>query len=84
MAKKILGEGVSAIKAFIEKCLAAGGIPIIRTKYGGKRFPDNSVVVACYGKGDEVPGGTITHVPTHVIERLEKETGDWKWLREYV
>jgi len=79
---KVIGSGVSAIKDFIEKCLAAGGIPVFRTKYMGNRLPGNKVIAACYGKGPQVPGGTITDVPTHLIEEMEKRTGDWKWLRE--
>lgn len=79
---RILGSGTSKLKEFIEKCLAAGGVPIVRTKYGGRRLPGNSVVVACWGKGEEVPGGTITDIPPHLIEEMEKRPGDWKWLRE--
>jgi len=79
---RVLGSGVSALKSFLERCLAAGGIPIFRTKYGGKRLPGNAVIAACWGKGEEVPGGTITDVPSHIIEEMEKRPGDWKWLRE--
>jgi len=81
---KVLGTGLSAVKAFVERCLAAGGTPIFRTKYGGRRLPNNAVVAACWGKGSEVPGGTITGVPTEIIERMERERGDWKWLRERI
>jgi hypothetical protein len=77
---KVLGSGVDALRSFVEKCLASGGVPIIRTKYGGRRFPENKVVVACWGKGKEVPGGTIENVPTDIIEQAEKQVGDWKWL----
>jgi hypothetical protein len=79
---RILGSGTSALADFIRKCLNAGGVPIIRTKYGGKRLPENKVVVACWGKGAEVPGGSILNVPADIIEEAEKRTGDWKWLSE--
>ena len=79
---RILGTGTEALRDFIKKCLAAGGIPLIRTRYGGKRLPENSIIVACWGKGKEVPGGTIKGVPTEIIEEAEKRTGDWKWLSE--
>ena len=77
---RVLGSGTEALRRFVEGCLKAGGIPIIRTKYGGKRFPENKVVVACWGKGREVPGGTIENVPPDIIEQAEKQVGDWKWL----
>lgn len=79
---RILGHGLEAIRSFISKCVAAGGVPIFRTKYGGKRLPNNSVIAACWGKGKEVPGGTILNVPSEVISEMEKRTGDWKWLSE--
>jgi hypothetical protein len=79
---RILGTGVEALRDFISKCLAAGGTPLIRTRYGGRRLPENSVVVACWGKGREVPGGTIKGVPADIIEEAEKRIGDWRWLSE--
>jgi len=77
---KILGSGLTALREFISKCVAAGGVPIFRTRYGGKRLPNNSVIAACWGKGKEVPGGTITDVPPDIIAEMERRTGDWKWL----
>ena len=79
---RILGRGLEALREFIRKCVAAGGVPIFRTKYGGKRLPGNAVIAACWGKGKEVPGGTITDVPPDIIAEMEKRTGDWKWLAE--
>jgi len=77
-----IGSGTSAIKSFIEKCLAAGGVPLFRTKYGGKRLPESAVIAACWGKGDVVKGGTITDVPADILSEMEKRAGDWKWLKE--
>ena len=79
---RILGSGLEALKAFVRRCLAAGGIPIIRTRYGGKRLPNNAVVVACWGKGKEVPGGTITGIPEHILQKLEEMKGDYKWIMQ--
>ena len=79
---KVLGSGVSVLRDFLRRCTAAGGVPIIRTKYGGRRLPGNAIVVACWGKGKEVPGGTITDIPTDLIEEMERRAGDWKWLME--
>ena len=36
---RVLGRGLEAIRSFIARCTAAGGVPIFRTKYGGKRLP---------------------------------------------
>ena len=80
---RILGSGVEALKSFARKCLDAGGVPIFRPRYGGRRLPENSVIVACWGKGNVVKGGTVTHVPTDVIEKMEKTKGDYKWLLSY-
>jgi len=77
---KVLGSGLEAIRRFISECLSAGGIPIFRTKYGGRRLKGNSVVAACWGAGDKVPGGTITDVPPDIIAEMERRVGDWKWL----
>ena len=79
---RVLGRGLEAIREFIRKCVAAGGVPIFRTKYGGKRLPGNAVIAACWGKGKEVPGGTITDVPPDILAEMERRTGDWKWLAE--
>jgi len=79
---RIIGRGTAAIREFIRKCKAAGGVPIFRTKYGGKRLPGNAVIAACWGKGKEVPGGTILDVPPELIEEMERRAGDWKWLEE--
>jgi len=78
----VIGRGLDAIRSFINRCLAAGGTPIFRTRYGGKRLPNNRVIAACWGAGKTVHGGTIEDVPPEIIERMEKERGDWKWLKE--
>ncbi|MEM1690042.1 MAG: hypothetical protein QXG48_02155 [Thermofilaceae archaeon] len=76
----VIGTGVTALREFARRCLAAGGVPQFRTKYGGRPLPDNSVIVACWGAANRVPGGTIRNVPPDIIARLERQTGDWKWL----
>jgi len=78
----VIGRGTEGIREFIRKCTAVGGVPIFRTKYGGKRFPNNGIIAACWGAGDKVKGGMITDVPPDLIEEMEKRSGDWKWLRE--
>ena len=75
-----IGRGMEAVRSFARKCLDAGGVPIFRTKFGGKRLERNAVIAACWGKGDIVKGGTIVDVPTDVIEKMEKTRGDYKWI----
>ncbi len=77
---RVLGSGTEALKAFISKCLGVGGVPIIRTKYGGRPLRGNKVIVACWGAKDEAPGGTIENVPSDVIAMLQKERGAYKKL----
>jgi hypothetical protein len=78
---KELGSGTGALTEFIRRCEAAGGVPIIRTKYGGKPLkPAGRVIVACWGAKDQVPGGSIFDVPPDVIATLQKERGAYKKL----
>lgn len=77
---KIIGHGVQALKDFARRCVQAGGRPTFRTKYRGRRVPNNGVVVACWGRGDIVKGGTITGIPENLIAQMEAGKGDYKWL----
>lgn len=79
MAREI-GIGVEALRQFAEMCIRNGGVPQFKTKYGGQRLPENAVIVSCWGAGDKVKGGKVKHVPPEVIARLERGTGDWRWL----
>jgi hypothetical protein len=53
-------------------------VPIIRTKYGGKPLPNSSVIVACWGHGNEVRGGEITGIPADVLQRLSMTKDKYK------
>jgi len=76
----VLGSGTEALRAFISKCLSVGGVPIVRTKYGGKTLKNGKVIVACWGARNEAPGGTIENVPPDIIAMLQKERGAYKKL----
>lgn len=78
---RVIGRGIKDLVDFIRKCLDAGGVPIIRGKYGGRAF-ENKVVVACWGKREEVEGGTILDIPPDVIRKINEKIGDWKWILE--
>lgn len=76
----ILGSGVGALKSWVAQCESAGGVPIIRTKYGGKPLPNSAVVVACWGHGNQVKGGEITDIPADVLQRLSMTKDKYKLL----
>jgi hypothetical protein len=40
------------------------------------------VLVACYGRADQVPGGFFENVPREDIERMEREVGDFRFVLE--
>jgi len=78
---KVIGTGDSAVRNFVSQCKAAGGIPIIRDKYGGNVLPNGEVVVACWGKASQVPGGTITGVSSAITDLLSSNArGKYKQL----
>jgi len=79
---RTIGKGVSALLDFVKKCETAGGIPQIRTGYGGVEFNDK-VIVACYGKASEVPGGEIYGIPKELIDKCRQTTGDYKFIEQW-
>lgn len=79
----IIGPWKQTIGKWIDACIRAGGLPMFRTRFAGARWGDNMVLAVCYG--DEEPpisGGFFTDVPEEDIERMERETGDWRWIVE--
>ena len=74
----VIGEGVEALKEWIRKCRAAGGRPLIVTKYVEEYT--NAVVVRCWGAGEKVKGGTILNIPPHIIQKIEQTRPRWKAL----
>ncbi len=74
----IIGSGVEALRSWVAQCNSAGGVPIIRTKYGGKPLPNSSVIVACWGHGSEVKGGEITNIPPDILQRLSMTKDKYK------
>ena len=74
----IIGSGVEALRSWVAQCNSAGGVPIIRTKYGGKPLPNSSVIVACWGHGNEVKGGEITNIPADILQRLSMTKDKYK------
>lgn len=78
-----IGSGIKALEKFIDECESAGGIPQLRTGYGGTEF-DNKLIVACYGKASQVPGGTITDIPKQLIDKCRETNGDYKYIKEWI
>lgn len=70
----------------IHKCITEGlGLPMFHTRYGNMRFvgPDGKpmVLMMCWG-GEK--GGSVwfKDVPIDDVNRMERATGDWKWIVE--
>jgi len=40
--------------------------------------PNSSVIVACWGHGNEVRGGEITNIPADVLQRLSMTKDKYK------
>ena len=77
----IIGSGMAFLRDWAHRCKAAGGIPQVVTKYGGKRWSEitgqpGAVLVRCYGAGRKVKGGLVTHIPEDFIEKAEREVGE--------
>ena len=64
---------------FISDCLDADGVPMFRTRFGGRRF-DGLVLGICWGVKGAVPSVWFKAIPHEDLERLEAKTGDWHWL----
>jgi len=71
---------------WINACLYAGGTPMFKTRYAGKRFTDAMghpiVLGISYGGRDIVKHRWFNNVPLDIVNRMEAGTGDWKWLKE--
>ncbi|RLI87904.1 MAG: hypothetical protein DRP01_00795 [Archaeoglobales archaeon] len=75
---KVIGRGTSAVRDFIARCKRAGGIPQLVTHYKGKPWSEwtgipGAILVRCWGRAKEVPGGIIGDVPSDVVEELKAE-----------
>ena len=63
---------------YILACRLEGGVPIFKTRYGGIRFPDHSMLAICWGGADMIPTVAFENVPDEELEKHEKEIGEWK------
>jgi len=79
----IIGPWKERIGEWLKACIMGGGLPMFRTRYAGARWGENMVMAVCYGEEEPpISGGFFIDVPEEDIERMEKETGDWRWLVE--
>jgi len=68
----IIGEGEEAVKNFFEECIKAGGDPQVLYEFGPVNFAKkHELLVRCWGKAEEVPGGVIVDVPENLIKAAE-------------
>jgi len=79
----IIGPWKETVGKWVKECIMGGGLPMFRTRYAGARWGENMVMAVCYGE-EEPPlsGGFFIDVPEEDIERMERETGDWRWIVE--
>ncbi|MBA7696540.1 hypothetical protein ES703_105190 [subsurface metagenome] len=77
-----LGDYRENVADWITSCLEAGGLPMFRTRYAGLRWDGDRVLVVCYAKADEVPGGFLEDVPRGDLELMERGVGDFRPLLE--
>lgn len=81
-----IGSGVEALAEWMRRCSEAGGTPQIRTEFVRKFTSD--VIVACYGAGKKVKGGTITDLPPQLVSELRSLHAEqrldavYAWLRK--
>jgi hypothetical protein len=71
---------------WIRKCDAADGYPLFRLyQEEGKKYPNHSVLISCYG-GEviEPEAWWLRDVPKYVLDRLEREVNGYDWLISYI
>jgi len=85
-AAKTALDWKSNIADYIVACREDGGIPIVKTRYGGEpiRTDDGrkAALVVCWGGKGMIEGKFFINVPDEDIERMEREIGDWRVLIE--
>lgn len=67
------------VAGFIVECANTNGIPMFRTRFGGRRF-DGLVLGICWGVRGAVPSRWFRNVPPEDLQHLEEGPGDWTWL----
>lgn len=79
----ILGKWKEDMPKWIKNCIMSGGLPMFRTRYAGARWGDEMVMATCYGEEEPpISGGFFIDVPSEDIDKMEKSTGDWRWIVE--
>lgn len=77
-----IGKFVSDVVSWVKRCLQAGGTPIFKTQYAGRRFAADRVLAVCFGASDRVRGGFFEEVPPEDMVRFETERRDYVWIAE--
>ena len=73
-----LGDYRENVAGWITSCLNVGGLPMFRTRYAGLRWDGDRVLVVCYAKANEVPGGFLEDVPREDLGMMERGVGDFR------
>ena len=71
---------------WIKKCDAADGYALFRLyQEEGRKYPNHSVLVSCYGgEPIEPESWWLRDVPEYVLDRLEREVDGYNWLISYI
>lgn len=78
-AKRKAVDYKTHVADWIQKVIADKAIPMMRTKYGKKRF-GNIVLGTAWGGLGAVEGVWFKNVPEEDIKAMEAATGDWRWI----
>lgn len=65
----MIGHGRSFLKRKVNRCISAGGVPQIRTSFAGDEYR-SKVIFACWGKGNQVEGGTIKGLSPGLVKKI--------------
>jgi hypothetical protein len=87
---KVLGHGDNALINWMATCRRAGGVPIVKTKYGGVPLDQlfgrkyglrpHVVLTACWGAGSKVKGGVFDSISDELYRKIVTIKGEWKQL----
>jgi|GEM_PF-2266074 len=96
--KKYFTRGEDAVREtlkFVEVCLEVGGIPHLRSKYGGFPFRERlnrekilrGIKLVCYGRAEYIPSETVfapvdDRLWQRFVKTVEDYVGDYKIVAE--
>ncbi len=64
----------------INDCLDVGGIPQFRSRYAGQPFPQNTVLMICYGSRGRMKGVWLKNTPDQVLQELAAKRDGYRLM----